>query len=76
MFVIWKIIFFLSCNVKCFLFFLFYFVYKENKEPLPKTYVLNNSFEYFKPRIQVEMENKEKPETITEIYIRGKKLKW
>lgn len=46
----------------------------ENKEPLPKTYILNSSYEYFKPRIQVEMENKEKPEWITEIHIRGWKM--
>ena len=46
--------------------------YIENAEPPPKTYVVKDKFEYFKPCVQVEMENYDKPETVTEIYIRGK----
>ncbi|XP_062601885.1 leucine-rich repeat-containing protein 71-like isoform X20 [Saccostrea cucullata] len=46
----------------------------ENAEPPPKTYVIKDKFEYFKPAIQVEMENYDKPETVTEIYIRGWKI--
>nr|XP_022303411.1 leucine-rich repeat-containing protein 71-like isoform X9 [Crassostrea virginica] len=47
---------------------------KENAEPPPKTYVVKDKFEYFKPCVQVEMENYDKPETVTEIYIRGWKI--
>nr|XP_022303414.1 leucine-rich repeat-containing protein 71-like isoform X12 [Crassostrea virginica] len=46
----------------------------ENAEPPPKTYVVKDKFEYFKPCVQVEMENYDKPETVTEIYIRGWKI--
>ncbi|XP_061170497.1 leucine-rich repeat-containing protein 71-like isoform X6 [Saccostrea echinata] len=46
----------------------------ENAEPPPKTYIVKDKFEYFKPSIQVEMENYDKPETVTEIYIRGWKI--
>lgn len=43
----------------------------ENAEPPPKTYVVKDKFEFFRPSVQVEMENYDKPETVTEIYIRG-----
>lgn len=47
----------------------------ENLEPLPKTFVLvKDRSEYFKPKIQVEMETIDKQETITEIYVRGWKI--
>ena len=42
----------------------------EGAEPLPKTYLLiNETWEYFKPRIQVELEPHEK-DIVTEIFIR------
>lgn len=37
----------------------------------PKTYVTKERFEYFKPCIQVEMDNPDKLDTVTEVYIRG-----
>ncbi|XP_056002534.1 leucine-rich repeat-containing protein 71-like isoform X4 [Ostrea edulis] len=46
----------------------------ENAEPPPKTYVVKDKFEFFRPSVQVEMENYDKPETVTEIYIRGWKI--
>ncbi|XP_033624562.1 leucine-rich repeat-containing protein 71-like isoform X3 [Asterias rubens] len=44
------------------------------EEPKPKTYVTKERFAYFKPCIQVEMENEDKPATVTEVYIRGWKI--
>jgi Leucine-rich repeat (LRR) protein len=44
------------------------------EEPKPKTYTTRERFAYFKPCIQVEMENEDKPATVTEIYIRGWKI--
>ncbi|XP_060075179.1 leucine-rich repeat-containing protein 71-like [Ylistrum balloti] len=46
----------------------------EPVEPPPKTFVLKEKFEYFKPSVQVEMENYDKPDTVTEIFIRGWKI--
>lgn len=46
----------------------------ENAEPPPKTYVVKDKFEFFKPCVQVEMENYDKGETVTEVYIRGWKI--
>lgn len=46
----------------------------EGAEPPPKTYTMKDKFEYFKPSIQVEMDNFDKPETVTEVYIRGWKV--
>ena len=43
----------------------------EPKEPPPKTYTMKDKFEYFKPCVQVEMDNPDKQETVTEIFIRG-----
>ena len=43
----------------------------EPKEPPPKTYTMKDKFEYFKPCVQVEMDNPDKQETVTELYIRG-----
>ena len=40
----------------------------------PKTYSLRDNQEYFKPKIQVEMDNPEKQDTLTEILIRAWKL--
>ena len=46
----------------------------EPPEPPPKTYVTKDKFEYFKPCIQVEMDNPDKQDTVTEMYIRGWKI--
>ncbi|XP_046577270.1 leucine-rich repeat-containing protein 71-like [Haliotis rubra] len=46
----------------------------EPVEPPPKTYTVKDKFEYFKPSIQVEMDNPDKLDTVTEIYIRGWKV--
>ena len=43
----------------------------EPKEPPPKTYTMKDKFEYFKPCVQVEMDNPDKQETVTEVFIRG-----
>jgi hypothetical protein len=44
-------------------------------EPLPKTYILvKDNVEYFKPKIQVEQENPDKNDSVTEVYIRGWRL--
>ncbi|XP_041351330.1 leucine-rich repeat-containing protein 71-like [Gigantopelta aegis] len=42
--------------------------------PPPKTYTVKDSFEYFKPTVQVLMDNPDKQETVTEVYIRGWKI--
>jgi len=36
-----------------------------------KTYVTKDQFLYFKPCIQVEMDQPDKPDSVTEVYIRG-----
>ena len=41
-------------------------------EPPPKTYVIKDKFEFFKPAVQVEMDNPDKQDTVTEMYIRSK----
>ncbi len=42
---------------------------------MPKTYVLvKDRFEYFKPKIHVELEHAEKHETVTEVIIKGWRL--
>ncbi|CAG2223961.1 unnamed protein product [Mytilus edulis] len=46
----------------------------EGIEAPPKTFTIKEKFEYFKPSVQVEMENFDKPDTVTEIYIRGWKI--
>ena len=46
----------------------------EIPEPPPKTYTTKDKFEYFKPHIQVEMDNHDKEDTVTEMYIRGWKI--
>ena len=43
----------------------------EGMEAPPRTYTMKDKFEYFKPSIQVEMDNFDKPDTVTEMYIRG-----
>lgn len=40
----------------------------------PKSFVIKDSFDYFKPKIQVEMENPDKLDTVTEIHVKGWKL--
>ncbi|XP_071098241.1 leucine-rich repeat-containing protein 71-like isoform X7 [Haliotis cracherodii] len=47
---------------------------EEPVEPPPKTYTMKDKFEYFKPSIQVEMDNPDKLDTVTEVYIRGWKV--
>lgn len=46
-------------------------LFSEGIEAPPKTFTIKEKFEYFKPSVQVEMENFDKPDTVTEIYIRG-----
>ncbi|XP_053379188.1 leucine-rich repeat-containing protein 71-like isoform X22 [Mercenaria mercenaria] len=49
----------------------------EDGEPVdapPKTFTTKDKFEYFKPSIQVEMDNQDKPDTVNEIFIRGWKV--
>ncbi|KAK2148011.1 hypothetical protein LSH36_521g01075 [Paralvinella palmiformis] len=46
----------------------------EPPEPPPKTYLVKEKFEYFKPTVQVEMDNPDKLDTVTEVYIRGWKV--
>jgi len=53
------------------IFFLTTVLFSEPVEQPPKTYIVKDKFEYFRPSVQVEMENYDKPETVTEIYIRG-----
>ena len=38
----------------------------------PKTFGVRDGLEYRKPCVQVEMENPEKQETVTEVFVRGK----
>ena len=40
-------------------------------EPPPKTYTTRDMFEYFKPCVQVELDNNDKWDTVAEIYVRG-----
>ena len=47
----------------------------EPVEPPPKTYTTRDKFEYFKPSVQVELDNNDKWDTVTEMFIRGKKGK-
>lgn len=49
----------------------------EDGEPVdapPKTFTTKDKFEYFKPSVQVEMDNPDKPDTVNEIFIRGWKI--
>ncbi|XP_072174280.1 leucine-rich repeat-containing protein 71-like [Diadema setosum] len=46
----------------------------EGEDAKPKTYVTKEKFSYFKPKIQVEMEKEDKPDTVTEVFIRGWKI--
>ncbi|XP_041358854.1 leucine-rich repeat-containing protein 71-like [Gigantopelta aegis] len=46
----------------------------ESAEPPPKTYTVKDSFQYFKPTVQVQMDNPDKQDTVTEVYIRGWKI--
>ena len=48
--------------------------FPEPPEPPPKTYITKDKFEYFKPCVCVEMDNPDKEETVTEMYIRGWKI--
>lgn len=40
----------------------------------PKSFVIKDSAEYFKPKIHVEMDNPDKLDSVTEIHIKGWKL--
>ncbi len=44
------------------------------EEAQPKTYSLREHQEYFRPKIQIEMDNPEKQDTLSEILIRGWKI--
>ena len=44
------------------------------EEVPPKTYTLRDNLEYFKPKIQIEMDNPDKHDTLTEILIRAWKI--
>ena len=46
----------------------------ENMEQQPKTYKIKESYDYYKPKITVEMDNPESIETVTEIHIKGWKV--
>lgn len=46
----------------------------EPVDPPPKTYTTKDKFEYFKPSVQVEMDNNDKWDTVTEVFIRGWKI--
>ncbi|XP_005106245.1 leucine-rich repeat-containing protein 71 isoform X4 [Aplysia californica] len=43
-------------------------------EPPPKTYSTRDKFEYFKPSVQVELDNNDKWDSVSEIFIRGWKI--
>ncbi|GFR80094.1 leucine-rich repeat-containing protein 71-like isoform X4 [Elysia marginata] len=43
-------------------------------EPPPKTYTTKDKYDYFKPSVQVELDNNDKWDTVAEIYIRGWKI--
>ncbi|XP_055878710.1 leucine-rich repeat-containing protein 71-like isoform X13 [Biomphalaria glabrata] len=50
---------------------------KSLTEPIelpPKTYTTKPIFEYLKPSVQVEMDNPDKFDTVTEVYVRGWKI--
>ena len=48
--------------------------FTEAVEPPPKTYITKDKFEYFKPCVQVEMDNPDKQDTVTEVFVRGWKI--
>lgn len=52
--------------------FCIYFV-TESVDAPPKTFTTKDKFEYFKPSVQVEMDNPDKPDTVNEIFIRGER---
>ncbi|XP_078591308.1 leucine-rich repeat-containing protein 71-like isoform X4 [Branchiostoma floridae x Branchiostoma japonicum] len=46
----------------------------EQEEPPPTTYTTSDKFDYFKPKVQVELEKPEDKKSMTEVYIRGWKV--
>ncbi|XP_078666652.1 leucine-rich repeat-containing protein 71-like isoform X2 [Branchiostoma floridae x Branchiostoma belcheri] len=46
----------------------------EPEEPPPTTYTTSNKFDFFRPKVQVELEKPEDKKSMTEIYIRGWKV--
>lgn len=46
----------------------------DNGDSLPKTFVMKDSYEYFKPKLHVEMDNPDKLDTVTELHIKGWKI--
>lgn len=40
----------------------------------PKSFVIKDAAEYFKPKIQVEMDNPDKLDSVTEVHVKGWKL--
>jgi hypothetical protein len=48
--------------------------FEEITDSTPRSYVVKDALEYFKPKIHVEMDNPDKQETVTEIHVKGWKL--
>ncbi|CAL1530498.1 unnamed protein product [Lymnaea stagnalis] len=49
----------------------------QDGEPIdvpPKTFTTRPKFEYFKPAVQVELDNNDKWDTVTEVFVRGWKI--
>ncbi|CAH1262139.1 LRRC71 [Branchiostoma lanceolatum] len=46
----------------------------EQEEPPPTTYTTSDKFDYFRPKVQVELEKPEDKKSMTEVYIRGWKV--
>ena len=49
-------------------------MFQEITDSSPKSFVLKEALEYFKPKIQVEMDNPDKQDTVTEIHVKGWKI--
>ena len=49
--------------------------YVQENDTIPKTFLIAaNPFEYFKPKIQIEIDPMDKHEAVTEIHIHGWRL--
>ncbi len=48
--------------------------FKEITDSTPRSFVIKEALEYFKPKIHVEMDNPDKQDTVTEIHVKGWKL--
>ena len=47
---------------------------QEITDSTPRSFVVKEALEYFKPKIHVEMDNPDKQDTVTEIHVKGWKL--